>query len=280
MKIKKASLIPILLTINAYAIPMDIYLQEDSQLDGVVENASLENISLSREQSIFSGAANESIYVGEYLHNDAIIKFTKGNAQDTTYYIGHKTSGSEYQGTWYQAGGAAGDFTLSTDSNTAPDCSGASETGWHSGIYCNMDVDGGNWQLVAVRMPSTARIAVKSISSLTFSQYLSPEQWEPLMNRSSEILFYQPDTKQWGTMTVAAASNNELCSPLNSDLSKDVLVHAEVKGCNITGLDYTLVGHRDAYRQAWLDKRGPKIWERTSAWNPSTSSAQLMVFVR
>ncbi|GJC00828.1 hypothetical protein [Aeromonas caviae] len=147
-------------------------------------------------------------------------------------------------------------------------------------IYCNMDVDGGNWQLVAVRMPSTARIAVKSISSLTFSQYLSPEQWEPLMNRSSEILFYQPDTKQWGTMTVAAASNNELCSPLNSDLSKDVLVHAEVKGCNITGLDYTLVGHRDAYRQAWLDKRGPKIWERTSAWNPSTSSAQLMVFVR
>ncbi|WP_290434402.1 hypothetical protein, partial [Aeromonas caviae] len=86
MKIKKASLIPVLLTINAYAIPMDIYLQEDSQLDGVVENASLENISLSREQSIFSGAANESIYVGEYLHNDAIIKFTKGNAQDTTYY--------------------------------------------------------------------------------------------------------------------------------------------------------------------------------------------------
>ncbi|GJA48204.1 hypothetical protein [Aeromonas caviae] len=48
MKIKKASLIPVLLTINAYAIPMDIYLQEDSQLDGVVENASLENISLSK----------------------------------------------------------------------------------------------------------------------------------------------------------------------------------------------------------------------------------------
>lgn len=265
----------------AVAQPQKLFLKEDVQLDGLLENPSLLELDVNHAQNIFSAISGDTVYTGEFLNENAIIKFTKGSQISTTYYLGYKTADNNYQGTWYQTDGSSGDFTLNDASNDTVDCSGANETGWRNGIYCNMDIDGGNWRLVAVRATADARIPVATISSLTENQYLANDKWENLMATSSEILFYQPDTTNWGIMDIATVSNSGICKPLTKDLGTNLLVHAESSGCDMTSLDYSMVGHPNPSYQGSMYKHGPQIWSKTSSWSyPYVYSAKLMVFVR
>ncbi|MBL0579017.1 hypothetical protein JD491_15575 [Aeromonas caviae] len=274
---------PILMLLASAAVaqPQKLYLKEDTQLDGLLENASLLELDVNRAQNIFSAINIDTVYTGEFFHENSIVKFTKGGQNSTTYYLGYKTADNSYQGTWYQTDGSSGDFTLKDVSNDTEDCSGANETGWKNGIYCNMDIDGGSWRLVAVRATSDVRIPVATISSLTENQYLANDVWENLMAASSEILFYQPDTTNWGIMDIATVSNSGICKPLTKDLGTNLLVHAESSGCDMSSLDYSMVGHPSQNLQGAMYKHGPQIWSKTSSWPyPYVYSAKLMVFVR
>lgn len=281
---KNHIVIPSILMVIAGTVvaqPQKFYLKEDNQLNGSLENPAIAELDVNHAQNIFSVISNDTIYTGEFLNENAIIKFTKSNQIATTYYLGYKIADNSYQGTWYQTDGVSGDFTFNDASNDTADCSGANETGWQNGIYCNMDIDGGNWRLVAVRSTADARTPVTTISSLTENQYLATEKWENLIATSSEVLFYQPDTANWGVMDIAAVSNTGICQPLTKDLGTDLLVHAESSGCDMSSLDYSMVGHKSTSYQGSMYKHGPQIWSKTSDWPyPYVYSAKLMVFVR
>lgn len=236
-----------LLSSSAFAAETPFQLSQDTLVDGQVDSATAQHLSLPLQvqNQGFAHTDATTVLKGNYLHDNALIQFDINTDGNTAYYLGKQVQGTQYKGNWYDSQGNAGDFNLTAgdDDQNGGDCNAATETGWFNGYYCNAEIDGGSWQLVAVRKTADPYEAVSSVTSLDKNQYLESSLWVPLKSRMTEIMFYQPAKKQWGIMSIAAASSSDLCKPLADDLGSSLLIHAEDSGCNVSGADYTTVGH-------------------------------------
>lgn len=290
----KLAILSLLIPIGVSAVEQDYRLTVDSWVDGALDKstASSSTIVVNVENGIISPGNSGDLISGNFVDNDKIINLKQSVNQKNTHYLGKRIDERQYQGVWYDNDGNGGDFRIEWGEEEKPDCRLATETGWHHGLYCNAEIDGGGWQLVAVRFNKEAHIPVEKITELNSNQYLNPGAWTQLRDESTEILFVQPDTKVWGVMNILKASNPKFCSPLGDNLSKKVLVHAEKEGCSLENLDYTVVGHPGSldyqgsfyrYKKGDWTTNYPDLWIRTN-WTQqqdvSYGSSQLMVFVR
>ncbi|MGY3909498.1 hypothetical protein ACW5XW_06790 [Aeromonas piscicola] len=276
MKAIYISLLAMAFGVNATVV--EYQLEQDGIVDGVITEGGSIDLKINKQQDAFSGYDESYVTRGYFYNNENVIRFDKTTKDTVSYYLGTKSENGQYKGNWYDSNGNGGDFRLLSSDVENEGCSGAIQTGQ----YCNMEIDGGGWQLVAVRAGVRQGIgdAVDKITTLSSSQYLNAEEWGMLKSKMKEVLFVQPNTGIWGIMNIAAASSMDLCKPLSDDLSVPVLVHAEDEGCNAVGSDYTLVGHPSAPTyQGNLYAMSEKyiLWH-----NPvkSTYSDQLMVYVR
>lgn len=279
-----------LLSSSAFAAETPFQLSQDTLVDGQVDSATAQHLSLPLQvqNQGFAHTDATTVLKGNYLHDKALIQFDINTDGNTAYYLGKQVQGTQYKGNWYDSLGNAGDFNLTAgdDDQNGGDCNAATETGWFNGYYCNAEIEGGGWQLVMVRSNSSSepRTPVPQITDIVSNQYMAPEQWAPLKARVSEILFLQPSIGMWGIMTMANATNPDYCQPLDDDLSSNFIVHAENVGCNKAGGDYSIVGHETAlpqYRNAlWAQAtKYPDFWALKNFGRGQHSDA-LMMFVR
>lgn len=290
----KILIFPIFISISVSAVEQDYRLTMDSWVDGALDKgtASSSTIVVNVDDGVITPGNSGDVINGSFVENEKIINLKQSVNQKNTYYLGKLIDARQYQGVWYDIDGNGGDFRLEWGEEEKPDCRLATETGWHHGLYCNAEIDGGGWRLVAVRYNKESYIPVDKITELNSNQYLNPGAWAQLRDESTEILFVQPDTKLWGVMNISLASNPKFCSPLGDNLSKKVLVHAEKEGCSLENLDYTVVGHPSnldyqgtfyRYQKGVWTTNYPDLWARsnwTQPQNVSYGSSQLMVFVR
>lgn len=290
----KLSIFLFLIPIGVSAVEQDYRLTTDSWVDGALDKstASSSTIVVNVDNGIISPGSNGESINGSFIDDNKIINFKKSVNQKNTYYLGKLIDERQYQGVWYDIDGNGGDFRIEWGEEEKPDCRLATETGWYHGVYCNAEIDGGGWRLVAVRYNKESHISVEKITELNSNQYLNPGAWSQLRDESTEILFVQPDTKVWGVMSISLASNPKFCSPLGDNLSKNVLVHAEKEGCSLENLDYTVVGHPSnsdyqgtfyRYKKGVWTTNYPDLWAKSNWSQPldvSYGSSQLMVFVR
>ncbi|MCH7372644.1 hypothetical protein [Aeromonas sp. MR16] len=290
----KAIIFSLLIPIGVSAVEQDYRLTMDSWVDGVLDSgtASSSTIVVNVENGVISPGNSGDLINGSFIENEKIVNLKQSSNQKNTYYLGKLIDVRQYQGVWYDIDGNGGDFRIEWGNEETPDCRLATETGWYHGLYCNTEIDGGGWRLVAVRYNKEPYIPVETLTELNSNQYLNPGAWVQLKDESTEILFLQPDTNVWGVMNISQASNQKFCSPLGDNLSKKVLVHAEKEGCSLENLDYTVVGHPGSldyqgnfyrYKKGVWTTNYPDLWARTN-WaqqqDVSYGSSQLMVFVR
>ncbi|MED5526306.1 MAG: hypothetical protein VX447_16345 [Pseudomonadota bacterium] len=282
---RKVTLIAVaLLAAPAFATETQYQLLQDNLVDGTVDATSAQPLSLPLQiqNRAFAYTDTTSVLKGEFIQQQALIRFSISKEDGTAYYQGKKTQGNNYQGNWYDNQGNSGDFSLVTDEGqNGGDCNAATGTGWFNGYYCNAEIEGGGWQLVAVRNTFDPREAVDQITAIDGNQYLTDEKWAAIRNQSSEILFVQPDKGFWGIMTIADASDPRLCKPLTTNLGDDVLVHSEDNECGYSGNDYTMVGNPNypTYQGSFYnDAKILPLWgQKNFSWSYSQT---LMVFVR
>lgn len=268
------------LAFGTNATVVEYQLEQDGIVDGIITGSGSVGLTVNKQQDAFSGYDETSVTRGDISNNEAIIRFDKTTKDTVIYYLGTKSEDGQYKGNWYDTNGNGGDFRLLSSNVEKDGCSDATQTGWNNGQYCNADIDGGGWQLVAVRMGADLGVgsAVDKITTLTSSQYLKTENWVALKSNMKEVLFVQPNTGVWGVMNIAAASATDLCKPLSDDLSAPVLINAEDEGCDLMGQDYTAVGHTSAKYQGNLYNMSVKyvLWHEPA----DSYSDQLMVYVR
>lgn len=290
----KFFMLALLVPIGVSAIEQDYRITKDAWVDGNIDKgtASSTTVIVNVDSDIISPGSSGDDITGSFVENGKIIQLKQNTSQNKTYYLGKVISERQYQGTWYDIDGNGGDFRIEWGDEERPDCRLATETGWYHGLFCNVDIDGGGWRLVAVRYNKEAHIPVEKLTELNSNQYLNPGAWAQLKDESTEILFVQPDTEIWGVMNISQASNPKFCAPLNDNLSRKVLVHAEKEGCSLENLDYTVVGHPGSldyqgnfyrYKKGVWTTNYPDLWVRSN-WpqqqDVSYGSSQLMVFVR
>ncbi|MCH7375447.1 hypothetical protein MM182_08635 [Aeromonas sp. MR19] len=289
----KAIMLALLLPVGLSAAEQDYRIVRDEWVDGKIDKAtsSSSTIIVNLDGNIISPGRLGGDIKGEFMEGNKLFQLKQNVNESSTYYLGKMIAERQYQGVWYDMNGREGDFRIEWGEEENPDCRLATETGWYHNLYCNADIDGGGWRLVAVRFNKDPHIPVDKLTSLTSNQYLNPGAWAQLKDESTEILFMQPNTKLWGIMSISQASNPAFCSPLDNNLSKAKIVHAEKSGCNTANLDYTVVGHpssRDnqgsfyGYKKDEWSLGYPNLWVKSN-WHPKQQAAysnQLMVFVR
>lgn len=289
----KYLILSLLLSTSISAAEQDYKLIKDEWVDGNIDkNTSSSSTILAHiEGNIISPGSTGDNVNGVFMEENKLIQLKQDINKHTTYYLGKLIAERQYQGVWYDMTGRGGDFRIEWGEDNNPDCRLATETGWYHDLYCNADIDGGGWRLVAVRANNTPYVQVDKITTLTSNQYLNHGAWAQLKDESTEILFIQPNTKLWGIMNIAQASNTAFCSPLDNNLGKAKIVHAEKYGCDGANLDYTIVGHPSSkdyqgsfygYKKDDWTAAYPNLWIKSN-WHPQRQSAyssQLMVFVR
>ncbi|WP_429127506.1 hypothetical protein [Aeromonas veronii] len=282
MKAIYISLLAMAFGVNATVV--EYQLEQDGIVDGVVTEGTSIALKVNKQQGAFSGYDESFVTRGSFSDNEKVIRFDKTTKDNVSYYIGTKSEDGQYKGNWYDTNGNGGDFSLLSPDVESEGCSGAIQTGWYNGQYCNMEVDGGGWQLVAIRMGGSVGSSVDKITTLDKSQYIRNEEWIGMKKKMKEILFIQPNTGVWGVMNILSASAPDLCEPLSDDLGSRVLLHAEDSGCAGSGLDYIYVGEpREVYQGNlyFYSKKFP-LWIIDGRNNSQeySYSDQLMVYVR
>ncbi|MFG0832437.1 hypothetical protein ACF8OI_02580 [Aeromonas bivalvium] len=271
-------------TVNAKAI--EYQLEQDGVVDGIVAEGSSVNLNVNQQQNSFSGYDEPSVTKGYFSNNENVIIFDKTTKDTVSYYLGSKSEDGHYKGNWYDTDGNGGDFRLVSSNVENEGCLGASQTGWYNSQYCNMEIDGGGWQLVAIRLSSSEGVGaeVEKITTLDSSQYIRSEEWINLKKKMKEVLFVQPNSGVWGVMNISNSSAQDLCKPLSDDLSSPVLLHAEDSGCDGFGTDYTYIGHPEKIYQGnlYFHSKNFPLWTIDSRNNTQEYfySDQLMVYVR
>ena len=141
--------------------------------------------------------------------------------------------------------------------------------------YCNFSIEGGGWALVSTvvypKIISTPSVATDSVTDLTESKYLNNTLWANKVANSTEILFYSPSKNAWGVADIAVLQNPTFCTPLTTDLSANIIFLSEASGCDMTGGDYTAVGHSHGfyYRGNLYDENDLiSIWKVQHNWLP------------
>ncbi|MFM5754265.1 hypothetical protein ACET52_05380 [Aeromonas veronii] len=269
---------------GANATVVEYQLEQDGIVDGIVTEGNTVDLTVNKQQEAFSGYDESSVTRGYFSNNEKVIRFDKTTKDTVSYYLGTKSEDGHYKGNWYDTNGNGGDFRLLSSDIENEGCSGATQTGWHNGQYCNMGIDGGGWQLVATRTGESVDEAVEQITTLTKGQHLNKTSWNELKEKMKEILFLQPNTGVWGIMNITSASSPKLCKPLSDDLGSPVLLHAEDGICDASGTDYTYVGNRQkAYQGSlYFHPNSYKLWikENRSHEYEYFYSDEIMIFVR
>lgn len=103
-----------LLSSSAFAAETPFQLSQDTLVDGQVDSATAQHLSLPLQvqNQGFAHTDATTVLKGNYLHDKALIQFDINTDGNTAYYLGKQVQGTQYKGNWYDSQGNAGDFNL------------------------------------------------------------------------------------------------------------------------------------------------------------------------
>ena len=208
----KRILILSLLSAPLYAeiIPNSKYkLSYDYIIDHKLQQPTIESITLVGSGQHFISKDNLNLFISGETDRTENLIFFKGIKTSTTDYSifsGHKASMNSYSGTWYDASGNKGDWSLTDNKDTEySSCNHILEVdrtsisgiyslidsdGQPIKVYCDMESDGGGWTLIGT-YPNNSSGGV---------QYISDYDNQPETNPSSpsKRWLYQGDLSVFG----------------------------------------------------------------------------------
>lgn len=116
--------------------------------------------------------------------------------------------------------------------------------------YCEMDLQGGGWMLVANHGDGLTAIVESEVVNTTSFSVLPDNKWQAIMNNMSTGMMFVDEHNQISTLNKAHLVNGN-CQSISDTQSLStppvpydtgLIWQSEGSGCSLTGLDYSFIG--------------------------------------